>query len=123
MDIKKPVTPIGKTSEEIKKSGSQMITQREAVFQEVSKILKQEKITSQPKQPAKAVLKDNHMKAIVVAITNGFKSGAIDLKKSESNSKKLSDAKLMESYVVGLINNWLRRDSRLNGTLQDPLKK
>ena len=111
---KPPVLPV-KPAQEAKKPESTVLTQREAVFQEVSKILKQEKIVLQPKQPVKAVLKENHIKVIIAAIAAGFKSGAIDLKNTDSNKKKLADAKQMESYVIGLINNWLRRDNRLNG--------
>lgn len=117
MDSKtKASAPTTKSVQPEQKSGSaEAITQREAVYQEVMKILRQEKVALAPKQAVKAVLKESHMKTLVTAIMTGFKAGAIALKDTDSNKKKLTDAKLLEIYVIGLVNNWLRRDGRLNG--------
>lgn len=115
MHKQKPIVQVPKPTTEVKKSDSQLLTQREAVFQEVMKVLKQEKITLASKQAAKTVLKETHIKSVVAALSVGFKSKAIALKDTESNKKKISDAKALEAYVIGLLNNWLRRDDRLNG--------
>ena len=41
-------------------------------------------------------------------ITEGFRSGAIELSRSYTEPE-------MKNYVSGLISNWLRKDTRLNG--------
>jgi len=92
------------------------ITQREAVYLEIVKILKQEKISVGPRQQVQTLLNEKHIQAMSKNICAGFKSGSIALKETDANKKKLSDPKLLEKYVAGLINNWLRRDERLNGT-------
>jgi hypothetical protein len=94
---------------------TQLVTQREAVFLEVMQIIKEEKVTIPAKQSVKSVLNEIHLKKISTNLAKGFQSKKVALKETESNKKKLNDPKLMEIYCLGLINNWLRRDSRLNG--------
>lgn len=95
----------------------QGITQREAVFTEVMRVIREEKITFNEKQPVKLLLNETHIKKICVALVGGFQAKKIALKDTEANKQKLGDAKLMELYCLGLLNNWLRRDKRLNGSL------
>ena len=45
---------------------------------------------------------------IQLILIEGFKSGKIDLDRSYSDTE-------LKSYVSGLLNNWLRKDKRLNG--------
>lgn len=94
---------------------TQLPTQREAVYNEVMRVIREEKITVAPNQPVKPSLNETHFKKICVALVAGFKAKKIALKETESNKKKLSDDKVMELYCLGLLNNWLRRDKRLNG--------
>ncbi len=96
-------------------NGTQGVTQREAVFMEVMRVIREEKIVVADKQPVKSILNETHIKKICVALVAGFQANKIALKDTESNKKKLSDAKAMELYTLGLLNNWLRRDKRLNG--------
>lgn len=98
-----------------KKQDSQGLTQREAVYIEVMRVIQGEKITVAEKQAVKPLLNETHIKKICVALVAGFQAKKIALKDTESNKKKLSDAKAMELYCLGLLNNWLRRDQRLNG--------
>lgn len=98
-----------------KKQESQGLTQREAVFIEVMRVVREEKIAVTDKQPVKPLLNETHIKKICVALVAGFQAKKIVLKDTESNKKKLADAKAMELYSLGLLNNWLRRDKRLNG--------
>ena len=100
-----------------KKSDPTKLTQREAVFIEVTKVLREEKIQVSAKQPVKALLNEGHMKRIYSGLIAGFKASRITLKETESNKQKLADEKALMVYVIGLVNNWLRRDNRLNGTL------
>lgn len=98
-----------------KKPEPQGLTQREAVYVEVMRVVREEKIAVTDKQPVKPLLNETHIKKICVALVAGFQAKKIALKDTESNKKKLSDAKAMELYTLGLLNNWLRRDNRLNG--------
>ncbi len=95
----------------------QGITQREAVYIEVMRLIREEKIVVVEKQAVKPLLNETHVKKICVALVAGFQAKKIALKDTESNKQKLADTKLMELYCLGLLNNWLRRDKRLNGTL------
>lgn len=98
-----------------RKSASQEMPQREAVYIEVMRLIREEKISVGEKQPVKPLLNETHIKKICVALVGGFQAKKIALKDTESNRQKLADAKVMELYCLGLLNNWLRRDKRLNG--------
>lgn len=93
----------------------QLPTQREAVYTEVMRIVRDEKINVGANQSIKPLLNETHVKKICAALVAGFKAKKIALKETESNKKKLTDDKVMELYCLGLLNNWLRRDKRLNG--------
>lgn len=109
-----PVMEKIKTTPE-KKNESQGLTQREAVYIEVMRLVREEKIAVTSKQPVKPLLNETHIKKICTALVSGFQNKKITLKDNESNKKKLIDSKAMELYCIGLLNNWLRRDKRLNG--------
>ena len=99
------------------KSESQGITQREAVFVEVMRAIREEKIIFTDGQAVKPLLNETHIKRICAALVASFQSKKIALKETEANKQKLTDSKLMGLYCLGLLNNWLRRDARLNGTV------
>lgn len=105
-----------KPSEQIKIEPKNQTTQREAVYIEVTLLIKDEKLIFTPKQAVKSVLTETQIKRICVNLAKGFQSKKIALKETESNKRKLNDAKSMEIYCLGLLNNWLRRDKRLNGS-------
>lgn len=95
---------------------AQGLTQREAVYNEVLRVIREDKITVADKQAVKPLLNETHIKKICASLIAGFQGKKIALKETEANKKKLKDTKLMELYCLGLLNNWLRRDKRLNGT-------
>lgn len=97
------------------KPDSQILTQREAVYIEVMRVAREEKIAFTEKQALKPLLNEAQIKKICVALVAGFQAKKISLKDTESNRQKLADAKVMELYCLGLLNNWLQRDKRLNG--------
>lgn len=96
-------------------TGTQGISQREAVYTEVMRVIREEKIVVTDKQAVKPLLKETHIKKICVSLVAGFQAKKIALKETEANKQKLGDTKLMELYCLGLLNNWFRRDKRLNG--------
>lgn len=113
--------PEGKATADAKKAEvkpakeNQGITQREAVYTEVMRLIREEKIVVSDKQPIKPLLNETHVKKICAALVAGFQGKKIALKDTEANKKKLADSKAMGLYCLGLLNNWLRRDKRLNG--------
>lgn len=111
---KKPVTA-SKEAVPATNQAPQVLTQREAVYIEVMRLIREEKIAVADKQAVKPLLNEAHVKKICLALVAGFQAKKIALKDTESNRQKLADAKLMELYCLGLLNNWLRRDKRLNG--------
>lgn len=114
-EAKKIETPRAELKGKTAMSEVQEVTQREAVFTEVMRIVREEKIVVPAKQPLKPLLNETHIKKICAALVAGFQGKKIALKGTEANKKKLTDTKLMELYCLGLLNNWLRRDKRLNG--------
>lgn len=94
---------------------AQGLTQREAVYDEVMRVIREDKIAVVDKQAVKPLLNETHIKKICTSLIAGFQGKKIALKETEANKQKLGDTKLMELYCLGLLNNWLRRDKRLNG--------
>lgn len=86
------------------------LTQREAVFQAVRSALK-----TAFKDHAKIILSNEQRKVVSESLIKDFKAGKIALKNTPANQAKLKSPELLKTYISGLINNWLRRDPRLNG--------
>lgn len=51
---------------------------------------------------------------VVEELCNGFLAGEIEMS-SEGKQKYFGDRKELRKYVVGLVNNWLRKAPELNG--------
>lgn len=78
-----------------------MMTQREAVFTVVSSL-----VTITPGVPVK--LSAEEKKLAIELITADFQSGLVELSGERDNE-------YIRKYVPGLLNNWMRKDTRLNG--------
>ena len=79
------------------------MNQKEAVFKAVAEI------TGTVPAGEKAIsLSTEQRKQVVNVLVEGFKSGSIPI------SANKPDAEL-KKYVTGLLDNWLRKDKRLNG--------
>lgn len=89
------------------------ISQKNAVFNEVKKVVASAKINVVKGKAIASVLTKEQRKLVVNALMEGFKAKRYPLKDTEGNRKKLSDEKLLRSYAVGLLKNWLERDRRL----------
>ena len=48
-------------------------------------------------------------------VCEGSRSGAIEFENTPANQEKLASDSKLSGYVSGLISNWLRKDTRLNG--------
>jgi hypothetical protein len=77
------------------------MNQRTAVFTVVSSVCKVNGTKVEPTKEQLKVIHDQVFKA--------FKSGDVDYKGGIPNDEKLI------KYIPGLVNNWLRKDLRLNG--------
>jgi len=84
------------------------MNQKEAVFTFVTQICSSNNL--KPTELSREVKKD-----IVKALMVGFVEGSIQLFNTDANKSKLADLKKLEEYCSGLLNNWLRKDIRLNG--------
>lgn len=97
------------------KTGAELLTQREGVYIAVMRTLKSSGIEVKKGVAVQTLLTPEHREAIYKLLAQGFSEKRIALKTSESNQKKMSDPKALQVYIIGLVNNWLRRDPRLNG--------
>lgn len=88
--------------------------QREAVFAAVKAVL-----GSSYKSGVPTSLSDQQRKQVLEQLIKGFQTKKIALKDTAANREKLKSAELMKAYVSGLLNNWLRRDPRLNGKVNN----
>lgn len=52
-------------------------------------------------------------RAVISQITDGMQNGEVEL--SDDSRAKFDTRKKVETYVGGLVNNWLRKDVRLSG--------
>lgn len=77
-----------------------MLSQKEATYKAITQVCG---VHEGPYHPTK-----DQREQISMILIEGFKSGAISL------DREFSDAQL-KAYVSGLVSNWLRKDTRLNG--------
>lgn len=90
---------------------SMQISQREAVFQAIKAALK-----TDFKEGAKVTLVDVQRGIVVESLVKDFQAKKIVLKDTPANQEKMKSPSLLKTYVNGLINNWIKRDPRLNGS-------
>lgn len=89
--------------------------QRDAVYNAVTSVLSDSKIHFEDGMNAQESLTDSGRSAVQAIVVQAFKSKTVEFEDTPSNQAKMaSDAKL-NTYVSGLISNWLRKDTRLNG--------
>lgn len=82
-------------------------TQREAVFQAVMNV--------RPSFDGSTNLTKDERGNVHQIVCEGFRTGKIEFEATASNQEKLASEAKLSAYVSGLISNWLRKDTRLNG--------
>jgi hypothetical protein len=92
-----------------------MQTQKEAVYTAVMNVLESEGLEFEKGQIITELVDDKMRASVHAILVEGFKAGEISLKQTEENQKKLKNSSELSSYVSGLISNWFRKDTRLNG--------
>jgi hypothetical protein len=77
-----------------------MLNQKEAVYAAI--------LSVKGSIDGRVTLSKEETNQVVSMLVDGFKSGKISLNKSYTDAE-------LRKYTVGLVNNWLRKDNRLNG--------
>lgn len=98
------------------------LKQVEAVYNVTTKVLSEAGVKFEDGQDVSAVLTAEMRASINMVLCEGFVSGGIELKDTESNRAKLADPKALKSYVSGLMSNWYDKDKRLNGGVDHQIK-
>lgn len=86
-----------------------MLNQKESVFQAVTSVLEE----AGQSVDGKVSLTKDQRSQVVTLVTESINSG--DTEFSDAAKAKYDTTEKVRSYTVGLVNNWLRKDKRLNG--------
>jgi hypothetical protein len=89
--------------------------QRDAVYSAITSTLEDAGISFEDGMDVSTVLTPELRKSAHAIVTEGFTSGKIAFESNASNNEKLANPAKLNSYVSGLISNWVRKDKRLNG--------
>lgn len=89
------------------------MNQREGVFNATISVIRDSGKTFEEGQDVKGIVTSEMRTSIIGIVVEGFKSGEIEMS-AEAKAKYSDDAKL-KSYTNGLVSNWHRKDTRLNG--------
>lgn len=89
-------------------------TQREAVYQAIVNVLADNGIKFDGGNVSEFLTKE-YRGEVHAIICEGFKTSAIEFEATPANQEKLSSESKLSAYVSGLISNWIRKDTRLNG--------
>ena len=93
------------------------VTQRAAVFSAIVAAFTKYSIDFVEGMDVTPVLTKDMRSEVHALVFGGFREGTVEFEDTPANAEKLaSDAKL-NSYVSGLISNWIRKDKRLNGNI------
>lgn len=84
-------------------------TQRSAVFAAICNI------RNAVEFDGPVVLSKDERGLVHQMVCEGFRSGTIEFENTPANAEKLASDSKLSQYVSGLISNWLRKDTRLNG--------
>jgi hypothetical protein len=85
------------------------IKQKDAVYNAIENLFSQ----SGKSIEGQVALTKEERAEVVEMITVGIHEGEVEF--SDEAKTKYPDFKSIKSYVPGLVNNWLRKDTRLNG--------
>lgn len=91
------------------------ISQRQAVFTATMNVLADKGISFDEGQTptAQELVTKDMRKSIMEVVTNGIQNGEVEF--SDDARAKHTTVEKVRTYVSGLINNWFRKDKRLNG--------
>jgi hypothetical protein len=99
------------------------MNQRQATVTTLMSILSERGVSYElnGETPISQVLTKSDKDQAVSIISQGFLSGQIDMS-AEGKAKYFSDEKELKKYVVGLVNNWIRKATEFNGSAKYEIK-
>lgn len=113
---KAPAQPTKQATKEQKKAdGPKQLSQKESVYLAVCKVVEQDMVKLDEKPVIKNVISKDQLEKIHDLVCDDLSSKRCRLKDTEGNQRKLSDPAELRKYVKGMVQNWFRRDDRLNG--------
>lgn len=90
------------------------LNQRQGVYVSTMNVLAESGVNFDDGQvPILSIITKAQTDAVVMCVTTGILAGEIEM--SAEGRAKYNDAAKMTGYVKGLVNNWFRKDPRLNG--------
>ena len=87
--------------------------QKEGVFAIVKGVLEEKGVAFEQGQNAKELLGKDGQKQVRDIVAAALMDDAIEM--TAESKEKYSTIEAMKEYASGLVNNWLRKDTRLNG--------
>ena len=88
---------------------STKLSQREAVFATIVSVLEENGVHFNEGMNVQSEMNKEVRAAVSAKLIEGFANGTIEL------STSYTDAAKLKAYTSGLISNWVRKDTRLNG--------
>lgn len=88
---------------------SKVKSQREAVYEAIQAVTGEESFSEAVE------LTKEQKQEVYGMITEGFRAGEIHFEDTPANREKLANPSKLNAYVSGLVSNWMRKDTRLNG--------
>ena len=98
------------------------ITQREAVYSAVHSVSKEHGTEFVDGTSDANALPKEYRAEIISIVTEGLLDGSVSMKVNDGNQPKFDDAAKMKNYANGLVSNWFRKDTRLNGGQKHEIK-
>ena len=98
-----------------------ILNQKEAVYSSIVNILRDNGVEFENGMNVKPILSKEMKSSVVDVIVNGFIEGGIAMA-DESKTKYVADHKELRNYTIGLVNNWVAKDVRLNGGAKHTIK-
>lgn len=94
-----------------------VMKQKEAVLAAVMSVFAENQVEFiQKHSAAKSMLSDGMYSSVVDIVTEGIKSGHVSF--SDAAHEKYHSDDLKRDYVKSMVNNWLKKDERLNGGVE-----
>jgi hypothetical protein len=101
---------------------SNVINQRQAVYAALKTVCEDKGIEFVDGQTVANDLSKDIRASVISIVTEGLMNGTVSLKDTEGNTEKKADEAKMKEYTNGLVSNWFRKDTRLNGNTKYEIK-
>lgn len=93
------------------------MTQRAAVYAAILSVFRANSIEFADGMDVSTSLTKEMRADVHKEVVTGFRNGTVEFEDTPANAEKLASDSKLNSYVSGLISNWIRKDKRLNGNV------